>query len=119
MDSIPRKSIPETFAGADVFITGGSGFMGKVLIEKLLRSCPQVGNVFVLLRPRKGKLAKERVFDLVQVPVGFCGRLLNGGYLKRVLKISVIQQTTRRTAGSIAENCSDCWRLLAVEVGAG
>nr|XP_019541935.2 fatty acyl-CoA reductase wat-like [Aedes albopictus] len=69
MDSIPRKSIPETFAGADVFITGGSGFMGKVLIEKLLRSCPQIGNVFVLLRPRKGKLAKERVADLVQVPL--------------------------------------------------
>ncbi|XP_065078009.1 fatty acyl-CoA reductase wat-like [Ochlerotatus camptorhynchus] len=69
MDSIPRKSIPETFAGADVFITGGSGFMGKVLIEKLLRSCPQVGNVFVLLRPRKGKLAKERVNDLVQAPL--------------------------------------------------
>ncbi|XP_001664118.2 putative fatty acyl-CoA reductase CG5065 [Aedes aegypti] len=69
MDSIPRKSIPETFAGADVFITGGSGFMGKVLIEKLLRSCPQIGNVFVLLRPRRGKLAKERVADLVQVPL--------------------------------------------------
>ncbi|XP_062556217.1 putative fatty acyl-CoA reductase CG5065 [Armigeres subalbatus] len=69
MDSTPWKSIPETFAGVDVFITGGSGFMGKVLIEKLLRSCPKVRNVFVLLRPRKGKLAKERVTDLVQVPL--------------------------------------------------
>lgn len=69
MDCMPRQTIPETFAEADVFITGGSGFMGKVLIEKLLRSCPQIGNVFVLLRPRRGKLAKERVAELVQVPL--------------------------------------------------
>uniref|UniRef100_A0AAR5Q6I7 Fatty acyl-CoA reductase n=1 Tax=Dendroctonus ponderosae TaxID=77166 RepID=A0AAR5Q6I7_DENPD len=32
--------IPQYFGGKNVFITGGSGFIGKVLIEKLLRSCP-------------------------------------------------------------------------------
>lgn len=70
MCSTPLKTIPETFAGVDVFITGGSGFMGKVLIEKLLRSCPDIGRVFVLMRAKKGKSGYERVKDLVQVPVG-------------------------------------------------
>lgn len=70
MCSTPLKTIPETFAGVDVFITGGSGFMGKVLIEKLLRSCPEIGHVFVLMRAKKGKSGHERVNDLVQVPVG-------------------------------------------------
>ena len=70
MQPEPLKSIPETFAGVDVFITGGSGFMGKVLIEKLLRSCPDIGKVFVLLREKKGKSSDERVQDLVGVPVG-------------------------------------------------
>nr|XP_019555467.2 fatty acyl-CoA reductase wat-like [Aedes albopictus] len=69
MQPEPLKTIPETFAGVDVFITGGSGFMGKVLIEKLLRSCPDIGKVFVLLREKKGKSSDERVQDLVGVPL--------------------------------------------------
>uniref|UniRef100_A0A182WCN9 Fatty acyl-CoA reductase n=1 Tax=Anopheles minimus TaxID=112268 RepID=A0A182WCN9_9DIPT len=54
-------SIPAVFAGADVFITGGTGFMGKVLIEKLLRSCPQIARVFVLMRAKRGKSLEERI----------------------------------------------------------
>ncbi|KFB46961.1 AGAP004784-PA-like protein [Anopheles sinensis] len=54
-------SIPAVFAGADVFLTGGSGFMGKVLIEKLLRSCPKIGRVFVLMRGKRGKSLEERL----------------------------------------------------------
>uniref|UniRef100_A0A182MC43 Fatty acyl-CoA reductase n=1 Tax=Anopheles culicifacies TaxID=139723 RepID=A0A182MC43_9DIPT len=54
-------SIPAVFAGADVFITGGTGFMGKVLIEKLLRSCPQIARVFVLVRAKRGKALDERI----------------------------------------------------------
>uniref|UniRef100_A0A182QPB4 Fatty acyl-CoA reductase n=1 Tax=Anopheles farauti TaxID=69004 RepID=A0A182QPB4_9DIPT len=53
--------IPAVFAGADVFITGGSGFMGKVLVEKLLRSCPQIARVFVLMRPKRGKSLEDRL----------------------------------------------------------
>ncbi|XP_055599267.1 fatty acyl-CoA reductase wat-like [Uranotaenia lowii] len=63
------RSIPDTFSGADVFITGGSGFMGKVLIEKLLRSCPGVGKVFVLIRERRGKTGSDRIDELVKVPL--------------------------------------------------
>lgn len=45
--------------------------MGKALIEKLLYSCSEVGNIYVLLRKKKGKgieerlesLKKESVFD--------------------------------------------------------
>ncbi|XP_053675231.1 putative fatty acyl-CoA reductase CG5065 [Anopheles nili] len=55
------SSIPAVFAGADVFITGGSGFMGKVLIEKLLRSCPDIGRVFVLMRAKRGKSLQDRL----------------------------------------------------------
>lgn len=64
-------TIPEFYAGREIFITGGSGFMGKALIEKLLYSCPEVSNIYVLLRQKKGKgiedrleaLKKESVFD--------------------------------------------------------
>uniref|UniRef100_A0A182PNZ7 Fatty acyl-CoA reductase n=1 Tax=Anopheles epiroticus TaxID=199890 RepID=A0A182PNZ7_9DIPT len=57
-------NIPAVFADADVFITGGTGFMGKVLIEKLLRSCPHIARVFVLMRAKRGKSLEERLKEI-------------------------------------------------------
>lgn len=64
-----RPSIPEFFNGRDIFITGGTGFMGKVLIEKLVRSCPGINKVFVLLRAKRGKNIHERIEELKELPV--------------------------------------------------
>lgn len=54
-------SIPEFYNDQDIFITGGSGFIGKVLIEKLLRSCPGIKTIYILMRPKKGKDITERL----------------------------------------------------------
>ncbi|XP_039444543.1 fatty acyl-CoA reductase 1-like [Culex pipiens pallens] len=86
--TIPIKNIPETFAGADVFITGGSGFMGKVLIEKLIRSCPDIGRVFVLLRPRRGRTPDERLQELVQVPLFDVIRATCPNDIRKIVPIS-------------------------------
>ncbi|XP_055297752.1 putative fatty acyl-CoA reductase CG5065 [Sitodiplosis mosellana] len=61
--------IKEFFKGRDIFITGGSGFMGKVLIEKLLRSCPDLNRIFVLIRGKKNKTSEQRLEELGKVPV--------------------------------------------------
>ncbi|XP_011858811.1 PREDICTED: putative fatty acyl-CoA reductase CG5065 [Vollenhovia emeryi] len=53
--------IPTFYAGRCIFITGGTGFMGKVLIEKILRSCPDVANIFVLIRPKKELSINDRL----------------------------------------------------------
>ncbi|GMR49001.1 hypothetical protein PMAYCL1PPCAC_19196, partial [Pristionchus mayeri] len=52
------------FAGRTVFLTGGSGFVGKVLIEKLLKDVPHVERLYVLVRPAKGKTAEQRWADI-------------------------------------------------------
>uniref|UniRef100_A0A182K4Y1 Fatty acyl-CoA reductase n=1 Tax=Anopheles christyi TaxID=43041 RepID=A0A182K4Y1_9DIPT len=64
-----KPSIPEFFANRDIFITGGTGFMGKVLIEKLLRSCPRVNNIFILIREKKQKTITERIHEIQKLPL--------------------------------------------------
>lgn len=64
-----RISIPEFFKGKKIFVTGGSGFMGKVLIEKILRSCPDVSTIYVIIRPKRGKTAEERIKQMTDAPL--------------------------------------------------
>lgn len=46
-----------------------SGFMGKVLLEKLLYSCSDLKEIVILMRPKRGKSEAERVADFVNIPV--------------------------------------------------
>lgn len=55
------QTIISFYANKNIFLTGGSGFVGISYIEKVLRSIPDVGNIFVLLRPRKGQSIQERL----------------------------------------------------------
>lgn len=69
MPAAGTLTIPEFYADRDIFITGGTGFMGKILVEKLLYSCPNVRRIFLLIRPKRSKDAAARVADLLQQPV--------------------------------------------------
>lgn len=67
--SVVQGSVAEFYEGKTVFITGGTGFMGKVLLEKLLRSCPGVSKIYLLIRPKKGENAQERLQQLMCSPL--------------------------------------------------
>lgn len=41
-----------------------SGFMGKMLIDKLLRTCPGIENIYMLVRPKKGKDIHTRLDEM-------------------------------------------------------
>jgi FlaA1/EpsC-like NDP-sugar epimerase len=63
------SEIQEFYRGANVLVTGGTGFMGKVLMEKLLRSCPHLSNIYLLVRSKKGKNVDSRIEELFNDPV--------------------------------------------------
>ncbi|XP_068081052.1 fatty acyl-CoA reductase 1 isoform X2 [Anabrus simplex] len=69
IDTTYPQSIPDFFSGRSVFITGATGFIGKVLIEKLLYACPQIDRIYVLVRPKKGQNIHERIKELADIPL--------------------------------------------------
>lgn len=81
-------TIPEFYAGREIFVTGGSGFMGKVLLEKLLRSCPDLKCVYVLLRPKKGRSVDERLQEIVNLPLFSLLKKMNSGALRKLIPIA-------------------------------
>lgn len=58
------ESIRRFYEGANIFITGASGFIGEVLVEKLLRSCPRIGAIYILMRPKKNLTMTERIQEM-------------------------------------------------------
>lgn len=66
-----KQSVSEFYNGRSIFITGATGFMGKALLEKLLRSCPGIKNVYILIRPKKGKDVSQRLEELLGSTVKF------------------------------------------------
>ncbi|KAL7013489.1 hypothetical protein ACKWTF_015423 [Chironomus riparius] len=82
-----KKSIPEFYNNKSVFITGGTGFVGKVLIEKLLRSCPGIDNIYLLCRSKKGKNINERLEEVKSSPAFDLLREQNPKALNKIILI--------------------------------
>ncbi|XP_076255537.1 fatty acyl-CoA reductase 1-like [Rhynchophorus ferrugineus] len=68
-NSAVQSSVADFYNGKTVFITGGTGFMGKVLLEKLLRSCSGVSKIYLLIRPKRGQNPQERLEQIMASPV--------------------------------------------------
>ena len=50
----------DAYRGKAVLLTGGTGFLGTALVEKMLRSLPSLERLYLLVRPSRDKSATER-----------------------------------------------------------
>lgn len=66
-----KSEIREFFEGRSVLITGASGYVGGVLLEHLLRLCPGIVEIFILLREKRGSSPVERRLQVFDKPT-FC-----------------------------------------------
>nr|CAB3516567.1 unnamed protein product [Spodoptera littoralis] len=62
-------SIPNFYTGKSIFLTGVTGFLGKVFLEKLLFSCNDIENIYILIREKKGKTPLQRIEELFDKPL--------------------------------------------------
>ncbi|CAH1132266.1 unnamed protein product [Ceutorhynchus assimilis] len=49
----------------NLLITGATGFLGKLLLEKLLRCCKDIGTIYVVIRTKKGVDPQSRLEDFL------------------------------------------------------
>lgn len=55
--------IQKFYKNSTIFITGCTGFLGQLLLEKLLRSCPEV-IIYAMIRHKKGKNMQSRMEEI-------------------------------------------------------
>ncbi|KAF7282347.1 hypothetical protein GWI33_002787 [Rhynchophorus ferrugineus] len=57
------SDVPNFYNGQNVLITGGTGYLGKLIIGKLLRTT-NVNNIYVIIRHKKGISSDQRLQQL-------------------------------------------------------
>uniref|UniRef100_A0A0N5B4U2 Fatty acyl-CoA reductase n=1 Tax=Strongyloides papillosus TaxID=174720 RepID=A0A0N5B4U2_STREA len=60
------SSVVSSFNGSNILITGFSGFLGKVLVEKLLYDCNGIEGIYCLIRVKRGQKPNERLEELIK-----------------------------------------------------
>ena len=53
--------IREALAGKTLLVTGSTGFLGKSIVEKCLRSLPEVGRIYLAIRSSARRPAADRL----------------------------------------------------------
>ena len=53
-------SIHKSYAGQSLFVTGLTGFVGKVFLFKVLKEFPDIKNIYCLIRTKKGQAPLDR-----------------------------------------------------------
>lgn len=65
------SSIQEFYRNEQILITGGTGFVGKLLISKLFLSCPEIKNIILLTRNQEDTDVNEKLKILFNDVVSF------------------------------------------------
>ncbi|RWS25448.1 fatty acyl-CoA reductase 1-like protein [Leptotrombidium deliense] len=78
--------IKQFYSQKTLLITGCTGFIGKVILEKILHSCDDVGKIYILIRRKNGFSAESRVKKLLS-SAPFTARNLKSSQLEKVIAI--------------------------------
>uniref|UniRef100_U3IBS5 Fatty acyl-CoA reductase n=3 Tax=Anas TaxID=8835 RepID=U3IBS5_ANAPP len=106
-------SIPEYYEGKNVLLTGATGFMGKVLLEKLLRSCPKVQAVYVLVRHKSGQTPEARIQEITSCKLFDRLREEQPDFKEKIIVItSELTQPELDLSSPIKQKLIDCINII-------
>lgn len=79
-----ESQVQNFYAGQTVLLTGATGFLGKILLEKLLRSCPKIEKIYVVIRSKNEKNPESRFEEIFECPIFKNLKTSNPSILKKV-----------------------------------
>ncbi|KAI4454838.1 male sterility protein 2-related [Holotrichia oblita] len=65
-EELDSSQIREYFDDATILITGATGFLGKLILEKLLRSFTNLRRIYLIVRPKKGQSIRQRLETVLE-----------------------------------------------------
>ncbi|XP_010325917.1 fatty acyl-CoA reductase 2, chloroplastic-like isoform X2 [Solanum lycopersicum] len=75
--------IVEFFEGKNILVTGGTGFLAKALIEKMLRTTPKINKIYILIRAKDKEAAFNRLkSEIIESELFKCLEEIHGEYYK-------------------------------------
>ncbi|XP_015161535.1 fatty acyl-CoA reductase 2-like [Solanum tuberosum] len=73
----------EFFEGKNILVTGGTGFLAKALIEKMLRTTPKINKIYILIRAKdKGAAFNRLKSEIIESKLFKCLEEMHGEYYK-------------------------------------
>ncbi len=64
--TVRRLSVRQSLAGKQVLLVGVTGFIGKVWLANTLIDLPEIGKIYLLVRPQRGASALERFEKIIE-----------------------------------------------------
>ncbi|KAJ8938151.1 hypothetical protein NQ318_007011, partial [Aromia moschata] len=82
-----KSPVVDWYKGRSVFVTGATGFMGKVMVEKLLYACPGIKCVYILIRSKRGKAPQQRIEDMWKLAVSNTRLNMNARRCEKIVPV--------------------------------
>ena len=54
-------NIRKFYEGKNVLLSGCTDFLGKVILEKLMRTCPEINKFYIMVRAKRNKEPFDRI----------------------------------------------------------
>ncbi|XP_076749570.1 fatty acyl-CoA reductase 1-like [Xylocopa sonorina] len=81
------SQIRKYYAGKVILLTGFTGFLGTIILEKLLRTCTEVTRIYVMIREKRGMAIEERLSKYFKNTIFDKLREANPNFMEKVVPI--------------------------------
>lgn len=90
-----KSQIQNFYAGKHILLTGCTGYLGTLILEKILRTCTEISKLYILVREKTNMTIEDRMKKLFENEVSLKKMLkgdviLNYNYDINVVKIPLL-----------------------------
>ena len=76
-----KGQIQQFYAGKHILLTGCTGFLGIIILEKILRTCTEISKLYILIREKANMAIEDRLKKLFENEVSLKKRYEMGNVI--------------------------------------